>query len=228
MDHQTSFSTAIPSSSGRVSPPRLERDGSGGRREAVLLLRLPQQLHERRVAEVGHPHHEPPALHAHRHVPRRHRRVTSSSLAGGARRGDGGSAGPPPPQGAAQAHQRRDGDRDLAHVCLLRLRLLGGRSNWTEEAGMAGDRSASGLLLCSGLFALGVMNRGCGCEAGREGMGWSFIGVALGIGHWSWRKLRGWHGITRCVTLFWSCAVVCRACRGTGVQDAADAVLRLQ
>ena len=33
-----------------------ERDGARGGREAVLLLRLPQQLQERRVAEVRHPH----------------------------------------------------------------------------------------------------------------------------------------------------------------------------
>ena len=58
-----------------------ERDGARCGREAVLLLRLPQQLQERRVAEVRHPHHEPPRprrrcrpLHGHGDVPRRHRR----------------------------------------------------------------------------------------------------------------------------------------------------------
>jgi hypothetical protein len=49
-----------------------ERDGAraGAGREAVLLLRLPEQLPEHRVVQVRRPHHEPPrrAAHAHRHV----------------------------------------------------------------------------------------------------------------------------------------------------------------
>ena len=39
-----------------------ERDGAGRGREAVLLLRLPQQLQERRVGEVRQTHHEPPPV----------------------------------------------------------------------------------------------------------------------------------------------------------------------
>nr|TKW24056.1 hypothetical protein SEVIR_3G027400v2 [Setaria viridis] len=94
-----------------------ERDGPGGRREAVLLLRLPQQVPERRVAEVRQLHHEPPraapaAFHAHRHVPRRHR--GAGARGGGLR--CGGGAGPPPAHGAAQPDERRDRDHDLAHA----------------------------------------------------------------------------------------------------------------
>ncbi|RCV15034.1 hypothetical protein SETIT_3G026700v2 [Setaria italica] len=117
INQQASFSTAIPCSSGRASPRPRERDGPGGRREAVLLLRLPQQVPERRVAEVRQLHHEPPraapaAFHAHRHVPRRHR--GAGARGGGLR--CGGGAGPPPAHGAAQPDERRDRDHDLAHA----------------------------------------------------------------------------------------------------------------
>lgn len=42
--------------------------------EAVLLLRLQEELAESWVVEVGRPHHEAPGAgpHAHRHVARRH------------------------------------------------------------------------------------------------------------------------------------------------------------
>jgi hypothetical protein len=110
-----------------------KRDGPGGRREAVLVLRLLQQLPERRVAEVRQRHHEPPGgagagLHAHRHVPRRNRIRARTRGAGGEAGGGCGrgvvAAGPPPPppHGAAQPREGRDRrDRQLAHAsCLVR------------------------------------------------------------------------------------------------------------
>jgi hypothetical protein len=83
-----------------------QRDGAGGAgRKAVLLLRLPEKLQERRVAQVRQPHHEPSAVRADRHVPRRHRRGPGIPSA-------------PPPHSAAQPGDRRDRDH-VAHAVLL-------------------------------------------------------------------------------------------------------------
>ncbi|KQJ85130.1 hypothetical protein BRADI_5g25021v3 [Brachypodium distachyon] len=96
-----------------------ERDGArraGGK--AVLLLGVPEQLQERRVAQLRHSHHEPRGrgssfvLHAHRHVPRRHRHRRLLVVFRRPRR----RPGAPAPDRAAQPGERGDRQHDLAHA----------------------------------------------------------------------------------------------------------------
>jgi hypothetical protein len=97
-----------------------ERDGpgAGAGGEAVLLLRLPEQLPEHRVVQVRRPHHEPPrrAAHAHGHVARRDNRLP------GRRRRARGRVGTPPPQRLPEPDDRADLAAALGHRRVSEMR----------------------------------------------------------------------------------------------------------
>jgi hypothetical protein len=135
-----------------------ERDGAraGAGREAVLLLRLPEQLPEHRVVQVRRPHHEPPrrAAHAHRHVARRDHRLAPGRRHRCARRG----AGPPPPQrlpephdvadlAAAFRHRRQPGRARLA-VRLLLLLLAPTRVEINQSMASVGEARRERAAAC--------------------------------------------------------------------------------
>jgi hypothetical protein len=209
-----------------------ERDGPGRRREAVLFLRLPQQLTERRVAEVRHPYHEPPGgagpggggggLHAHSHVPRRHR---GAGAGGGEGEGGGGGAGgvrgaaagppPPPPHGAAQPHEGRDRDRHLAHAWRRRAArwIVEARERTCRRRARAGAGSGRGNGRASGLLSVALRRKDgirFGAELGEAGSGHIYSRVAW---HRVGGNLQGLAPALPAARRFWCVQVQpCRAC----------------